>query len=150
MGLASDWKKQLKTLMESPFPEYTEPPVQNTLGGINQPSSIPVIDADGGADSCNIDCEALKELLTWAGADQSQADLIVSKAKILTKEFGCIKTDHINDLLAPAAQETEVSSPVIPVSSNGLESSRSRVYNENLQKVMNDEEIEVIKKKKEE
>jgi hypothetical protein len=153
MGLLQEWRSKLKNVKEAAFPEYEEPPVHNTLGGINQqPASIPVIDANEDSNSCNINCDALAELLNWAGADRTQTDFIIDKIKTLSKHHGSISTEHLNDILVPASQTPENSQPitkVIPVAANGLESSRLRCYNENLEKVMNSEEIEIVKKKDE-
>ena len=162
MGLVNDWQKKLKLMMEAPFPQYEEPPVNNTVGGINIPSKIvspdlPVIDSDDEHKNCSIDCDALKELLNWAGADQSQSDTVIEKIKSLSKEFGVVKTEHINDILASATDDEPQTGPrslgilsVTPISApNGVLSSRSMRFKENLETVMNNEDIEIVKKKKE-
>ena len=161
MGIVNDWQKKLKLLKESPFPQYEEPPVHNTLGGINTPSKIespeiPVIDANSDHNCCSIDCEALKELLQWAGADQSQTDTVIEKIKMISKEVGEIKSEHLNDIIVAATTNEPQIGPrslgiasVTPVASNGPLSSRSMRFKENLETVMNNEEIEIVKKKKE-
>jgi hypothetical protein len=157
MSLVSDWQKQLKILMEAPFPEYEEPAVQNTLGGANMlPKShpVPVIDADSEHNHCSIDCEALKEILNWAGADQSEADRVVEKLKTFSNVFGKVTTEHLNDILAPTEQDQMGPrslgiSKVVPVAPDGLMSRRPVNFKESLENAMNDEDIEIIKKKKE-
>jgi len=158
MGLVSDWQKQLKVLMEAPFPEYEEPPVQNTLGGANMlPKSppVPVIDADSEHNHCSIDCEALKEILNWAGADQAESDRVVEKLKTISNEFGKVTKEHLNDVLAPTEQQDHMGprslgiSNVVPVAPDGLMSKRPVNFKESLENVMNDEDVEIVKKKKE-
>lgn len=158
MSLVSDWQKQLKVLMEAPFPEYEEPAVQNTLGGTNMQSEtppIPVIDADSEHNHCSIDCEALKDILSWAGADQAEADRVVEKLKTLSNEFGKVSKEHLNDILAPTEQEDHMGprslgvSNVVPVAPDGLMSRRPVNFKESLENVMNDEDVEIVKKKKE-
>ena len=160
MGIVTDWRKQLKLMMEAPFPEYEKPPVKNTLGGgniaQNAPPSIPVIDVDDDHDHCSIDCEALKDILLWAGCDQTQADKVVEQTKLISKEYGVVKAEHLKDILTPASQvDPQVGSrnlgltPVVPVAPNGLMSNRQTRFNENLRDVMNDEDVEIVTKKKE-
>jgi hypothetical protein len=158
MSLVPEWRKQLRAMMESPFPQFIEPPIQDTLGGNNLPKSepIPVINADSEHNHCSIDCEALKEILNWAGADQSEAERVVEKIKTLSNEFGVVTVEHLNDVLSPMEKDQDHMGPksldisrVIPNAPNGLMSRKVVNFKENLEKVMNDEEIEVIKKKKE-
>jgi hypothetical protein len=161
MGIVTDWRAKLKLLKEAPFPEYEQPSVHNTIGGINTPSTIespevPVIDADSDHNNCIIDCDALKELLNWAGADQSQGDTVIEKIKGISKQFGVVTTEHLNDIMAAATQDEPQTGPrslgissVTPISANGPLSGRSMRFQENLETVMNNEEVEVIKKKKE-
>ncbi len=155
MSLLREWQIKLKALRESPFPEYEEPPVQNTIGGMNQPTKddtqpIPEIDVNDEQNHCNIDFEALTEILTWAGADQAETSKIIDKLKVVSKQVGIVKLEDLDDILVHNNREDSPAlAQVIPVNPTGLANGRQVVYNENLEKVMNNEDVEIIKSKKE-
>jgi hypothetical protein len=157
MSLINEWQIRLKALRESPFPEYEEPPVQNTIGGMNQPTKddtqapIPVIDVNDEQNHCNIDFDALSEILTWAGADQTEVSKVIDKLKVVSKQVGVVKLDNLDGVLVQDNRDDSTAlAQVIPVNPTGLANGRQVVYNENLEKVMNNEEVQIIKSKKEE
>jgi hypothetical protein len=137
MNLIQEWRNTLRSLKEAPFSQYA-PEGSN----VRPPEDIPTINADEENSAISISIDALEELLNICGADQSEVSNIVGKIKL--KGSSLVTVDDIKEIIIPPTE-----SPVVPVAPNGLDAAKPYCFLENIEKSMNEEDIQIISKKEE-